>query len=145
MRTERDNGYFYIKVKILSLAAEARIIRRQEAKARAHEDLFLRMGLADHRKGIVRHEARHALLAYGFLRGTPYKKMEAKCHPGCGPDFAKVWSSIDRYVLVRRVLGTEPSKYGTYMQDKLEPGEEFNARKAQVQADFNKWREEAEA
>jgi hypothetical protein len=146
MRTEtiRENGYFYIKVKILSLAAEAKIIRKQEQKARSHGNRSLRIGLADHRRGIVRHEARHAQLAYGFLRGMPYKKMEAKCHPGCGPDFDKVKSSIERYVCARREIGTEVDEYG-YTVTKYEPIEEFNTRKAQLLADFDKWVAEAKA
>lgn len=143
MRTEtiRENGYYYIKVKILSLAAEAKIIRKQEQKARAHGNRSLRIGLAAHRRGTVRHEARHAQLAYGFLRGMPYKKMEAKCHPGCGPDFAKVKSAIERYVCVIRETATQ-NKYGEYQ---MEPGDEFHARKAQLLADFDKWVAEAKA
>ena len=146
MRTEtlRENGYYYIKVKILSLAAEAKIIRKQEQKARAHGNRSLRIGLADHRRGIVRHEARHAQLAYGFLRGMPYKKMEAKCHGGCGPDFNKVKSSIDRYICVRRAIGMEQDKYG-YTVTKYEPMEEYSARVGQIHEDFKKWVAEARA
>lgn len=146
MRTEtiRDNGFFFIRVKILSLAAEAKIIRKQEQKARKHGNRSLRLGLAEHRKGIVRHEARHAQLSYGFLRGTPYKAMEAKCHPGCGPDFKKVWSSIERYVLTRRVLGETRDEYG-YTIYEMEPMDEWNARKEQTRANFDKWQKEATA
>ena len=146
MRTEtiRENGYYYIKVKILSLAAEAKIIRKQEGKARAHGNSYLRVGLAEHRRGIVRHEARHAQLAYGFLRGMPYKKMEAKCHPGCEPDFGKVKSSIERYIGQRRQTGEEVTEYG-WVSPTYEPVEEFNARKAQLLADFDKWVQEAKA
>lgn len=146
MRTEtiRENGYYYIKVKILSLAAEAKIIRKQEQKARKHGNRSLRVGLADHRRGIVRHEARHAQLAYGFLRGTPYKQMEAKCHPGCGPDFKKVRSSIERYACARREVGMKEGDYG-YFYMEYEPKEEWEARKAQILADFDKWAAEAKA
>ena len=146
MRTEtiRENGYFYIKVKILSLAAEAKIIRKQEQKARAHGNRSLRIGLADHRRGIVRHEARHAQLAYGFLRGRAYKQMEAKCHPGCGPDFNKVKNSINKYICARRDMGTEVDEYG-YTVTKWEPKEECIARRAQILADFDKWVAEAKA
>jgi hypothetical protein len=146
MRTEtiRENGYYYIKVKILSLAAEAKIIRKQEQKARKHGNRSLRVGLADHRRGIVRREARHAQLAYGFLRGRAYKQMEAKCHPGCGPDFAKVKSSIERYICVRREIGEKQDEYG-YTVKVYEPIEEFNTRKAQIHADFDKWVAEAKA
>jgi hypothetical protein len=146
MRTEtiRENGYFYIKVKILSLAAEAKIIRKQEQKARAHGNRYLRVGLADHRRGIVRNEARHAQLAYGFLRGVPYKKMEAKCHPGCEPDFKKVKSSIERYICTRRQTGEEVTEYG-WVAPTYEPREDFELRQTQLLADFDKWVAEAKA
>ena len=146
MRNEtiREDGYYYIKVKILSLAAEAKIIRKQEQKARAHGNRYLRIGLAEHRRGTVRHEARHAQLAYGFLRGMPYKKMEAKCHPGCEPDFSKVKSSIERYVCTRRQLGEHVGDYGMMIRD-YEPREDFEARKTQLLVDFDKWVQEAKA
>ena len=145
MRTEREDGYYYVKVKILSLAAEAKIIRKQEAKARKYGQRSLRIGLADHRRGVVRHEARHAQLAYGFLRGLPYKKMEAKCHPGCEPNFKKVRESIERHICVRRKLGLEePDEYG-YRAIKWEPRKEWDRRKAQILSDFDKWVKEAKA
>ena len=65
----------YLKVKIKSLAEESKIIRREEKK-----NPTFKIHLADHRKGIVRTEARASMLAYGFLRGVPYKKIESKCH-----------------------------------------------------------------
>ena len=137
MRVQRDPGYYYIKVKVMSLAAEAKIIRKQEQLARAHRNRRLRLGLAGHRTGIVRHEARHALLAYAFLRGTPYKTVEAKCHGGCGPDFKKVRDTIEKYGVTR------PWNDLKYEWD--ETSESFNSRKEQVLADFDKWVEEAKA
>jgi hypothetical protein len=74
----------------------------------------------------------------------PYKKMEAKCHGGCEPDFNKVKSSIERYVCDRRALGLEKDKWG-YTVTKWEPKEEWEARKAQLLADFDKWVAEAKA
>jgi len=135
MRVQRDPGYYYIKVKVLSLAAEAKIIRKQEQLARAHHNRRLRVGLMGHRTGIVRREARHALLAYAFLRGTPYKTVEAKCHGGCGPDFKKVRETIEKYGATRPWNG----------YDWEEGRDEFNSRKEQVLADFDKWVEEAKA
>lgn len=129
MRTQRNNGYWYIKVKILSLAAEAKIIRQQEAKARAHGNLSLRVGLGDHRRGIVRHEARHALLAYGFLRGRAYKQMEAKAHQE--PNFPKIRKAIE--------------KHGCDYRPGGETWNEYLARKAQMLEDFDKWVAEARA
>lgn len=78
----------FLKVKIKSLAAEARIIRHEERKSRGQ----LRNDLAAHRKGIVRREARSSQLAYGYLRGRPYRKLEPTCHRQ--PD----WTAVERMV-----------------------------------------------
>ena len=86
----------HLKVKVKSLAAEARIIRHATDKAKRrvrwlkeHGDAAehleaeeVRDTLIMHRCVEVRSEARHSLLAYGFLRGTLYQAMERKCHEG---------------------------------------------------------------
>jgi len=53
--------------------------------------------LQDHRKGPVRHEARHAQLALGFLRQRPYEKTEDK--PTSYPAWEKVASIAQRFSL----------------------------------------------
>lgn len=63
----------HLKVKIKSLAAEAKIIRQEEKRCydkKCRESLYL------HRIGIVRDEARLSQLAYGFLRGKPRSIIE---------------------------------------------------------------------
>lgn len=87
----RDNRAF-LKVKLKSLAAEAKIIRKEEKK---NPRLFLE--LRQHRIGIVRTEARATLLAYAFLRGRLYKQVEAKCHQGGNPDWTKVDAMVRKY------------------------------------------------
>jgi hypothetical protein len=106
-----------LKVKIKSLAAEARIIKQEEQKALRHvralreyysqrntplvadsvipkaRDQYV--SLHNHRVVQVRAEARHSGLAYGFLRGTPYRRIEAKCH--VPPNWVKVQSMIARF------------------------------------------------
>lgn len=82
----------YLKVKIKSLASEARIIRLEERRARARNRRELRIGLADHRRGIIRKTARSSLLAYGFLRDVPYRVMEQKTHTE--PD----WGAVQRMI-----------------------------------------------
>lgn len=92
-----------LKVKVASLAAEAIIIRRLQARiARAASRRGVAKGLSpdwvslqEHRRGVIRHEARHSHLAYGFLRGTPYAKIEAKCWTK--PDWAKVEAMAKRF------------------------------------------------
>jgi len=89
----------YLKVKNKHLAAEAAIIRHEERKARARQRAVfddhwkLRQELARHRRMVVRPARRHAHLAACFLRGTPYKLVEAKCHET--PD----WHEVQRMAL----------------------------------------------
>ena len=90
---ERPMHSYQLKVKICSLAAEARIIRRMENAERAYlrakygavnrapgiaPDKF--WGLRNHRTIEVRREARAALLAYGFLREREWVTMEQTWH-----------------------------------------------------------------
>ena len=64
-----------LKVKVKSLTAESKIIRDLERKHTG----FIRDSLADHRKLIVRVEARASQLAAAFLKGKKYKKVESYC------------------------------------------------------------------
>lgn len=92
-----------LKVKIKSLAAESVIIRKEEHKRRKIKDapprseqvIEDRRSLKEHRRGVVREEARCSLLAYGYLRGRPYKSMEAKCYEQ--PRWDKVESIVKRF------------------------------------------------
>jgi hypothetical protein len=81
----------YLKIKIMSLAAETRIVRREEKRWPGASDV--RNGLHRHRIVEVRREARSACLAYGFLRGRDYKALEAR--PGTKPD----WTRVERLAL----------------------------------------------
>jgi len=89
----------YLKVKVNSLAAEAAIIRREERKASKRRNTPLKVGLSEHRRGIVRFEARHSQLAYGFLRGMPYERIESKC--SIKPRWSKIRKMIDKYGIQR--------------------------------------------
>lgn len=77
----------HLRVKLKTLAAESRIIRKEEQKAkrRARNSSVPEMRAAyyqayrhfrDHRRGVVRRAARHTLLALGFLRGKTYAELE---------------------------------------------------------------------
>jgi hypothetical protein len=83
----------YLKIKIMSLAAEARIIRREEKKWPGAADV--RWGLYSHRVATVRPEARVALLAYAYLRGRPYVALERA--PRTPPNWEKVVALANRY------------------------------------------------
>jgi hypothetical protein len=90
-----------LRVKIKSLAAEARIIRAEEAlHPRSSRE---RQSLSHHRREIVAREQRAALVALAFVRGVPYAAVERK--PRCnrcpfdrpGPDWNRVSKLADRY------------------------------------------------
>ncbi len=88
----RDKRTF-LKVKLKSLAAEARIIRLEERRAKRDPDLLA--GLVGHRRGIVRREARHTQIAYAFIRGRKYSDIEHK--PKTKPDWKRVKSMVEKY------------------------------------------------
>lgn len=80
-----------LKIKLKSLAAESRIIRREESRTRGalREELYL------HRIGIVRQEARSTLIAYGLIRGRSLEQMEAKSHTP--PDWDRINQMLKKY------------------------------------------------
>lgn len=88
----------YLKIKVVSLAAEAKLIRREESKMKRRRserarDAFI--GLRQHRINVVRPEARAACLAYAFLRGRPYRQVERVSYSL--PDWTKVAKLVERY------------------------------------------------
>ena len=83
----------FLKIKCKSLAAEAKIIRREEHRWPKGSEV--RKGLFYHRILDVRRESRSACLAYGFLRGRSYKSMEAKAYTQ--PDWKRVQSLVEKY------------------------------------------------
>lgn len=104
-----------LKVKNKALEAEAKIIRKEEHKAkrefRYHRDRqderrakaanFKFHNLADHRKGIVRQVAHDTFVARAFLAGRPYSD-----HAPTKPDRAYThWYSVRN--MVRKYGGTE--------------------------------------
>jgi hypothetical protein len=66
-----------LKIKIKSLAEEARIIRAEERKAKERGASGARASLHEHRVLHVRPEQRATLIAYGYLRGRAYRQLEA--------------------------------------------------------------------
>lgn len=76
-----------LRVKIKSLAEEARIIRREERgcgdsrsrcrdQERAARIEQTRCSLREHRTGVVRLESRYSQLAYALLRGRTFRETE---------------------------------------------------------------------
>lgn len=100
----------YLKVKFKSLAEEAKIIRIEERRVKAHssykkeceenewgEQRRLLHGLKSHRKRVVRTEARATHLARGFLKGVAYKAMESKVHVGNEPNWSYIQKMAEKY------------------------------------------------
>ena len=89
----------YLKIKVVSLAAEARLIRQEENRFRKRKPsdraLAARQGLRQHRVGEIRPEARSACLAYAFLRGRTYQQAEGKAKSL--PDWQRVGKLVERY------------------------------------------------
>lgn len=113
-----------LKVKVKSLAAEARIIRREENRAASPQ---LKLELKEHRRGSVRNTTRQALLAYGFLRGRPYCMMEAKA--AFAPDWADLKAQVQRF--------------GVCLADD-EARADFVARRDKQEADLAAWVSDAQ-
>jgi len=92
----------HLTVKINTLAAEARIIRRKERSLKKRGPLggltLQRFtSLQNHRKTVVRRETRHSLLAYAYLRGVPYHVVEQTCDES--PDWSLVARNVNRFKL----------------------------------------------
>lgn len=94
----------YLKVKIKSLAEEARIIRSEERKLRQRrirkgkltdKEQFIYDGLRAHRQYDVRTEARATQLAYAFLNGKVYEDVEP--HTNSTPRWDRVQKMVERY------------------------------------------------
>jgi hypothetical protein len=68
-----------LKIKGLTLAAEARIIKKIEKNRRRNPEQ--RKSLYLHRTNEVRSEARSTHLAFGFLRGRTMQQMERPLRP----------------------------------------------------------------
>lgn len=111
----------YLAVKITSLAQEARIIRKRERhsgrilsylewlgkrdpekyteerwqKWRQGRNSDLREGFTHHRLHVVRPEARDSQLAYAFLRGKAFAKVEPTARTI--PNWANVHGIVDRF------------------------------------------------
>jgi hypothetical protein len=84
-----------IRVNVKSLAAEARIIRKEVQLTR---DPAVKSMLDFHRKMRVKPEARLAQLALAYARGVPYRIVESK--PKNPPDAVSLTKKIERFMEV---------------------------------------------
>lgn len=136
----------YLKIKIMSLAEEAIVIRNEENKwrkkakkardkqlngyAENHESIY--WGLRCHSEGIVRFENRAASLAYAYIRGKTYEQVEQ--NPGYmnytqafvyEPKFAtsqRITKSDQLFLRVARLV----QKYGPKLPNPRETNYKYN-------------------
>jgi hypothetical protein len=100
---KNNNFKFVLLGKIKGLAGEVKHTRKRLLKSKSEKITY---SLAD-RKRIVGYDARHHLLAYAYLRGVPYRKVEKNCaldnRPSPGLIFeiieahAPKWLPYDQY------------------------------------------------
>jgi len=123
-RRDKRSEHLKLKVKAKSLAAEAKIIQREERLAHRHFQHNLHYSgqqdrphweldsenqanfnswnsLREHRVNDVRNESRATHLARAYLKGKPYSSVERKCH-----------NEWHRYYYVRPRVITMICKYG---------------------------------
>lgn len=82
-----------LKIKIKSLAEEARIIRKEEDKLHG----MAKWKLQHHRKTVVRNEARRALIAYLWILGRDWEAAASTDKFTAASDFHSVVRMIQKY------------------------------------------------
>lgn len=156
----------HLKIKIKSLADEARIIRAEEHKLKIggfgpdenrHPKDVSRLAeyneTREHRVNGLRKEARASLLAYAYLRGKPYRSVEPHTH--YSTDRFTLWylsSHIAELVISFspkpeseiEVEGDKPSLlrslFGkTKPQPKIDPKRKNRERLHEVRTQINQW------
>ncbi len=132
------NRITLLKIKIKSLADESRTIRHEEQKCRRQENWAkgkhlpraegaraahsnpdhhavrevakeLRHVMTAHRKEDLRPMQRAAQLAYGYMKGTPYYKIERYVTPGNEPNTGSIEQNITRF-------GGDPAGLGAWLE-----------------------------
>lgn len=80
-----------LRVKLKSLAEEARIIRREERRThgRLRDELHL------HRIGVVREAARNTHIAYGLIKGRTLEQIEGNAKSA--PDWDAIGKMLKKY------------------------------------------------
>jgi hypothetical protein len=121
---KRTDKRLFLKVKIKSLAEEARIIRLEECRARDPHNLH---ELHQHRVDVVRKASRNTLLAYGFLRGRTRAQME--------PTAKNEWFNRPNWDEVRRMV----KQYGLTWQTEHGFGGGYDEAKKAEAARLEAW------
>lgn len=88
-----------LKIKVKSLAEEARIIRREERKVHG----MRRWGLQHHRRTVVRDAARRSLVAYQFVRGRDWEACASNDPVTRDGDRSSVEKMIKKYGTLKQL------------------------------------------
>lgn len=83
----------YLKIKLKSLAAEARIIRAEERKLKGMD----KWNVQHHRKTVVRNAARQTLIAYQFIRGRNPSVHFSQCDLTRYQDYVWAEKMVKKY------------------------------------------------
>lgn len=108
----------YLRVKIRSLAEEARIIRHEEKRfPKGQRNNQVYFGLHTHRTYDVRNETRAALLAYAFLRKRRYRQIEPTCKEFPYPVATRVAKLVCKYGENRSARGEDFVLINNWLKD----------------------------
>ena len=92
------DGRIYLKVKIINLADEDRTITRLARRVNNSQ----KWSMISHGRFVVKPEARAAQLAYAFIRGVPYSKLER--NPRSAPDWKRVEQLVRKYAIDNTII-----------------------------------------
>lgn len=90
---KNNNIRFILIGKINGLADESRKARSRLKKAATPEKKWP----IAYRKHVIGINTRHHLLAYAFLRGVPYRKVEPKCGEFNQPQSQQIFKVVDAH------------------------------------------------
>lgn len=88
-----SNNRFILIGKINGLASESKKARNRIKKAETPEKKWP----IAYRKHVIGVNTRHHLLAYAFLRGLPYHKVEIKCGEFNQPSAAEIFKVVEAH------------------------------------------------
>lgn len=103
-----------LKIKIKSLAEEAKMIKKEEKKKHPS---FMLSELNQHRIFVVKKAIRESLIAYGFIRNREYSAIES--NPQTPPDWKEVERLVSKYGKAEYYDGEDNGKDLFAFNDKL--------------------------
>lgn len=89
---KKHNNRFILIGKINGLSEESKKARTRIKKVEAEKKWPI-----INRKRLIGVSTRHHLLAYAFLRGIPYHKLEAKCADGNAPNSHEIFKVVETH------------------------------------------------